>query len=407
MKTIRLPAKQSAADATMKVAAERCAVVGPLPNGVVQGMRRSATYDVAFASVRFRLRQVRARVACLVVTAFASSSSMYACGGETDSSESVKNDAPDGGEANGAAANGATGSGGAGSSGGANAGGSNGTAGSSNGGASLSANGSDGCIAGQEIACVCSGGETGTQTCAIDGSAFGPCACPLQQHGDASADRDGFSAEAEDGGGLKPDASIGGDARTNDVDAKARSRDAGREGGAAADAAVPEIPCDSDLDCTPQGLLCDMAQGVCVECLQASQCDGDNVDCVDGRCESFVPCNSSLDCTMAPGGKRVCRPKTSRCVECVTAADCSGDDICVGNECVCHDCGPRWTDECIGSGFSNCAFFCESRGEVCSSQCEEGGAEQLCSDESVTIPFCGGVLTDEVPRRCCCEPVDS
>src|SRR5271169_4374977 len=33
------------------------------------------------------------------------------------------------------------------------------------------------CVAGQQIACACSGGGSGVQVCTADGSGYGACAC--------------------------------------------------------------------------------------------------------------------------------------------------------------------------------------------------------------------------------------
>ncbi len=66
--------------------------------------------------------------------------------------------------------------------------------------------------------------------------------------------------------------------------------------------------CDSDMDCTPLGLLCDLGRGRCVECVLPGDCSAGTL-CRDGAC---VPgCETNSDC--APLGQE-CDTSVGRCV---------------------------------------------------------------------------------------------
>jgi hypothetical protein len=120
--------------------------------------------------------------------------------------------------------------------------------------------------------------------------------------------------------------------------------------------------CISDSTCMQANTICE--GGVCVpaQCQSASDCTGQNVRCLDGRCQTYTPCTTTEDCQdpnfecrdniceelplclidgdCARGSLCVdghCRPAHS----CQQESDCAADQDCVGGVCVAHLCrGP-------------------------------------------------------------------
>ncbi len=90
----------------------------------------------------------------------------------------------------------------------------------------------------------------------------------------------------------------------------------------------PPVACASDADCasTPGQPLCAAALGLCVACLQASDCP-DPADCIAQQCVPHQACVNSLDCP----GLQVCAD--GRCADCEADADCSEGAMCASGTC--------------------------------------------------------------------------
>ena len=113
--------------------------------------------------------------------------------------------------------------------------------------------------------------------------------------------------------------------------------------------------CLNDATCFGQG-LCE--GGICVEpaCVEADDCDGENVLCNGGRCETFVPCENDAACFDA---NLFCDLEADpvRCSErplCNADADCGLEGICLDGHCrpvdgcfVDDDCTAA-DNECVG-----------------------------------------------------------
>ena len=98
-------------------------------------------------------------------------------------------------------------------------------------------------------------------------------------------------------------------------------------GAGAPDAPAGTVPCATTLDC-PGKLVCDAANGTCVECVTDAEC-GSGAACIAQTCRAVVACTSDLDCK-AMG--QLCDPGLRRCVECVNDAGCPGG-ICKQGLC--------------------------------------------------------------------------
>lgn len=96
---------------------------------------------------------------------------------------------------------------------------------------------------------------------------------------------------------------------------------------------LPDIDCETDIVCKPEGLLCNTNTGKCVQCKVDSDC-ADEASCVAGLCGGQAGCRSNDDCADSPSGK-ACDLERGRCVACTTAADCASPESseCINNAC--------------------------------------------------------------------------
>src|SRR5512145_1288250 len=78
---------------------------------------------------------------------------------------------------------------------------------------------------------------------------------------------------------------------------------------------APRSTCSTEVDCA-EGLVCDPARRVCVECAADGDCGEDEV-CDANRCAPDPSCQSDEDC--APN---VCDLDSERCVACVEDEHC-------------------------------------------------------------------------------------
>lgn len=53
--------------------------------------------------------------------------------------------------------------------------------------------------------------------------------------------------------------------------------------------------CGPDAACETEGLLCDISQGRCVECLSTASCMDESQACIDGSCEDRL-CIEDSEC---------------------------------------------------------------------------------------------------------------
>jgi hypothetical protein len=104
-------------------------------------------------------------------------------------------------------------------------------------------------------------------------------------------------------------------------------------GGAKPTTTIPDIACESDVICKPEGLLCNTDIGKCVQCKADNDCT-DGASCVAGVCGGQAGCTTNDDCADSSSGK-ACDEQRGRCVACVTADDCADPETseCVNNAC--------------------------------------------------------------------------
>lgn len=169
------------------------------------------------------------------------------------------------------------------------------------------------------------GGSSGGGGIASTGGAAGEAGSFATTGGTTAAT--GGSAPQSSGG-----AATGGQGAVTDAAAGGASPEGGADAGR----------CASDADCRAPNRFCDLAHGVCVECLSDNHCpQGEtcalsnhvckfacttSADCKDPRpyCDTLrsecVECLGDTNCST--GNKRVCESKTRTCVECTANSDC-------------------------------------------------------------------------------------
>jgi hypothetical protein len=104
------------------------------------------------------------------------------------------------------------------------------------------------------------------------------------------------------------------------------------------------VECVQNTDCYGPLAACDIARGTCVECVGPETCPVQRPVC-DVEAARCIECNSNADCA-ATG--EVCLPGPQRCVQCRNDADCAGrdDDVhCLAGELRCVECVTD--DDCV------------------------------------------------------------
>jgi hypothetical protein len=181
------------------------------------------------------------------------------------------------------------------------------------------------CEPGAARACPCLGGGQGTQTCAASGLAFGQCnACPRSSVAGAS----GSAGAAGTAGAAGAAGAIGAGAGGG-----VSNRDAGRGGAGAggADAGRGDAAVDSGADPREAGspdplpavkgiacgvglpVLCDVASekcckrslsvDTCIPVAMACECEGDDCETLEARCDGPEDCASGQLCCAGGTGR--------------------------------------------------------------------------------------------------------
>jgi len=151
--------------------------------------------------------------------------------------------------------------------------------------------------------------------------------------------------------------------------------------------------CAGNGDCDQGNAdICDLPGGLCVECLDAGDCQNEPFCDPVGNC---VDCLADADCGAAApycdGG--------GSCEQCLFDNQCGAGDICVDQECEpsCSsddDCGDKLCDmgtgicvECLGNG--DCP---DNQDPICADnqKCEECNVDGDCNGEACIDFQCGG-----------------
>lgn len=186
----------------------------------------------------------------------------------------------------------------------------------------------------------------------------------------------------------------------------------------------------------PQGLVCDTVAGVCVECLDHTQCPSAPLTVCNPLTHTCVQCAANTDCR--DPSRPVCQPTTHTCVGCNTTADCASG-VCQNNTCVqctsdaqcggttprcnqatntCVSCLPGATDNCPTGQYCRPDFRCEQgckTGADCPSgvclpdhSCQACTADSQCAagkvcQNGVCVGSCGGTggTTCSGSQTCC------
>ena len=144
------------------------------------------------------------------------------------------------------------------------------------------------------------------------------------------------------------------------------------------------VECQSPADCTNQGETCDSVSGKCKPtCTDSTTCaqgDANLCNTTRGVC---VRCIQDTDCG---GGDPYCNPTRDRCVECRSKTDCgAGEPICLPGRGKCV--------ECVGNGDcdssspfcdveDNDCVQCLSKADCPNGVCNKGKCESPCVDNT-------------------------
>jgi hypothetical protein len=241
-------------------------------------------------------------------------------------------------------------------------------------------------LGGRVLACV-SGNETEIHPPVGTGGADAqPEASDAQAEGlDALPDAFDASKDLGQGGSdALPDTTAPDSDASPGQDADAAPNDGAVQDAKSEDA---NASCKSNADCVGSllGGVCDLATGICVECLASDDtcplgeyCNGSN-KCASG-------CKSSADC----GANMTCNPSTHSCVGCVTDDQCPPGALCQGSTCV-PGCTPQ--HDCP-TGKSCCGTTCVDEQAdpancgACSNACQVLHGTAGCTAGSCAVKAC-------------------
>jgi hypothetical protein len=148
------------------------------------------------------------------------------------------------------------------------------------------------------------------------------------------------------------------------------------------------IPCSADATCSGNGQVCDVAQGVCVDCQKTADCQTGTALCVEHACVATLACTTSQTC---PNGQ--CDTSTGHCVQCLTSKDCAAAAFCdAQNRCVPDVCQ---TATCVGLNALTCAG--DGGGFTVVSTCDDG---LPCTVDSCSLGGCSHVVACEDGNVC-------
>ncbi len=150
---------------------------------------------------------------------------------------------------------------------------------------------------------------------------------------------------------------------------------------------VPFQSCTSSLDC-PTDQVCDPASARCVQCVGDADCNPGET-CAGHVCRTG--CQSDLQCT--PQGL-LCDMAKGYCVECITHDDCTADEFCSQGACKPDVC-QAGTSSCQGTAVVTCDDVGSSLGapQQCQYVCLAGACSGVCAPGAVR---CSG----QVPETC-------
>ncbi|MDB4929024.1 MAG: internalin, partial [Myxococcaceae bacterium] len=141
------------------------------------------------------------------------------------------------------------------------------------------------------------------------------------------------------------------------------------------------VACTTNRECAATGRLCDVAAGVCVQCLTGAQCTVAGEVCLAHRCAAGTRCASSRTCMGL-----VCETTRGVCVDCLADVDCADAGVCRANNCVAPPRACRSSRECTDQ-------VCDAARGVC--------VDCLTDVDCATGQFCGA---DNLCRAQACAP---
>ncbi len=192
-----------------------------------------------------------------------------------------------------------------------------------------------GCAPGASAACTCPSGALGAARCA-DAGVYGVCTCE------------------------SPDSGLA---------------DGGVDGGA--DAGTIDGGCLSNADCVGafSGSLCNQATGLCVECLQPTDCSYADPGCHAGTCGFCVSAAECLPHQVCSGGFCQCQGNSG----------CGGSTPVCGDAGICEctgssDCGSGQVCDNLNFVYGNCVASCTGNAAACTN----GNTD--CSPAGICVP---------------------
>ncbi len=191
------------------------------------------------------------------------------------------------------------------------------------------------CTPGQQLACACSGGESGSQTCTTDGKGFGPCVgCAIDLDSSVNGDASGSGADAAG------DATSDVGAVDSDTDTSVDAADAGDEASADAAGSGGEASVDasneSGADAAETGT--DASSDASDAGVDSGPDAADAGDLSCGQATTLASCTTCCTNNHPTGATAFCSDVPASC--------CSND--CLGTSCTAAQCANLASIGCGG-----------------------------------------------------------
>jgi Cys-rich repeat protein len=153
------------------------------------------------------------------------------------------------------------------------------------------------------------------------------------------------------------------------------------------------LGCSANAPNCPNGLVCNMAQGRCVTCVNSTQCTNAPTNICNPANQTCVECLGNSDCKSP--GQKICDTSRNVCVGCIVNAQCAAGNVCKNSTCVA---GCDASQPCPNGRSCNAGQCVQ-----CTSDAQCGAATPRCNTATNTCVACMPGAQDNCPNAQYCR----